>query len=95
MNISILSNGSAEYKWVKKLVSKKEASIITQNPSYHAIKQNEYGAVVAFKRLVETDNPLPEHLQLCDDYETEKLVALTTPEYLQKKDEALNVSNNP
>ncbi len=79
MNISILSNGAAEYKWVKKLANKKESLILTQNPRYHAIKQNEYGVVVAFKRLVETDNPLPEHLELCDDYEIEKLEALTNP----------------
>lgn len=72
-NVSILKNGSTEYVWVKKVVNKRQLDQYLANPAYKMLNQSEFGAVVAFKRLVETNEPIPNHLEMCNIYETDKL----------------------
>ena len=72
-NISIMNNGSVEYKWVKKIIPRKDFSHYDATPAYHTLNQSDNGKVVAFKYLIETDNPLPNHLDYCNEFEIRKL----------------------
>ncbi len=72
-NVSMLASGNAEYVWFKKAIGKKDFKFYEDSPGYYSLYQNEGSRIVGFRRLVETNNPPPHHIDLCDSQEIESL----------------------
>jgi hypothetical protein len=73
MKPSMNKNGNAEYQWVKIAVARKMESYYYDSPGYKLIKKATNGSVYAFKRPIDSDKPMPPHLELCNVYEVQRL----------------------
>lgn len=67
------TSSPALYEWVKMLVndSKKQA-FYNESPGYKSLAKTSGGTLFAFKRIVGFE-PLPHHLELCNEFEVSKL----------------------
>lgn len=73
MKSLINQDGTAAYQWVKQAVNKRDDSYYAGSPGYHMIKKSSTGAIYAFRRPIDLENPLPHHLEVCTLYEIQKL----------------------
>jgi len=67
-----LMEGAMYYKWVKKIVSKKEGEKFASGAGYQIIATNGNSAVVAFK-IIDDGKVMPSHLIDCTAEEDRKL----------------------
>lgn len=63
----------ALYEWVKMLVNdSKRQTFYNESPGYKTLAKSTGGTLFAFKRIVGLE-PLPHHLELCNEFEVSKL----------------------
>lgn len=74
MKAILNSDGSVQVQWVKMLVTnKKQQEFYTASTGYKPLSQIHNGTLFAFRRAIDSDNPLPNHLELCTEFEIKKL----------------------
>ena len=66
-------DGSVQFQWVKMLVTGKSQNIYADSPGYRPVSKTSSGTVFGFKRAIDQNEPLPNHLELCNEYEIKKL----------------------
>ncbi len=72
--MKILTNDSGDvmFAWVKKRVEKKDSDYYSHS-GYKQLYQSEVGKIFGFRRILDSDEPIPEHLELCNEEEIVRL----------------------
>lgn len=72
MNVKLNSEGSVLCQWVKMGINERSASFYHNSPGYYLISKDTNNKIFAFRRPM-FDEPLPHHLEVCNELETKKL----------------------
>lgn len=81
MKVLVNQNGDVLFSWVKKRVDNKESGYYAGSDGYKELYKSESGKIFGFRRILDKEEPIPEHLELCTDEEIVKL---------EKNDRSLN-----
>lgn len=74
MNIVTNADGDVLYQWVKMSVPSKKSAFYSDSPGYKMLYKNDRGdGVYGFKRAIDSSNPLPSFVELCNEEEVNKL----------------------
>jgi len=74
MKAIINKDGSIQVQWVKMLATtKKDIELYSASPGYYALSKINNGTLFAFRRPLDADSPLPNHIEVCNEYEIKKL----------------------
>lgn len=75
MKVQPITNkdNSVQFHWVKMLVNGKKQQWYADSPGYRPISKTGSGTVFGFRRVLDQNEPLPHHLELCNEYEIKKL----------------------
>lgn len=78
MNVNFFKDGNAMYVWVKMFIEEKDkqAAFYKHSPGYRFMAKQSNGLVYGFKRVLDQQNPIPHHLELCNEEEIAKLEKL-------------------